>query len=931
MSDLARWIDGLDAGAVVVCLDCCHAGKVLGQRDPTPAPAARNMELRPALLQRMSGQGRYLIASCDEGQKSYECADLGHGLFTFYLLRGIAGEADRDGDGRVGLAELFNYVSLAVSRDARQRFGCEQKPWTSATWADETYISSVHSRTLVAEPDPLERLWREQGAAAAVQEIERTIPGADEESVQRSLRLLGRMKESTGIPAIFRCLAHASEAVRKEARSALHALNWEIVVGTVEELARSGDPVAMTAVLDGLNAFEAHPQVVGLLDRLVVPLKGDLRNRAVLLLKRKRLGLGLEKVTALFREIQSPYQPRKALGQGPFTASYLARAEGSELDVVVRVLLPEFVQQPHVRAGFFDLCMQSLHFVHENLVLTREARAFPGHEIYYAVRDYINGVTLQTVLESGKRFEPAQAVQILRQTAAALTPLHRKGIYHGGIKPSNIFLCADDHVVLGDPSLHIQGVGVALDCLAYDYRYAPPELFRAGEAPGPAADFYALGCVAYELFCGAPPFVSDSWHELTNRHVHEPIRFPDPAPLICRLGIAEDFLLPLLAKSASDRFSSLKDVIQALDLLPGHFHTCSSTRASPLVRDASIVNYQGAQSVLDFDRTGASVTGESDAGTPPSEAKPEELPQIPGYKVLQVLGQGGMGTVYKAEQKSLNREVVLKAVRLGTERSSLFGARLQREAMVIGQLQHPNIVQVFDIIERQGQAFLVMELVEGGDLARKLAEGPLPFREAAELVATLSRAVHYAHQQHVLHRDLKPSNVLLTSEGEPKITDFGLAKRLKQLGDDAALTDPGTPMGTPHYMAPEQFQGRADPATDVYGLGTILYELLTGLRAFSPSLDPAQLMFRILQERPTPPISLRPSIPPELETVCLKCLEKDPARRYASAAALAEDLECWLQGEPIAARPPSMWQRLARFFTFGRSGKPPPGDRARGA
>src|SRR5262249_45049538 len=152
------------------------------------------------------------------------------------------------------------------------------------------------------------------------------------------------------------------------------------------------DATAMTSVLDGLNAFEAHLQVVGLLDRLVVLLKGDLRNRTILLLERKRLALGLEKVSALFREIQSPYQLRKALGQGLFAASYLARAEGTELDVVVRVLRPEFVQQPHVRAAYFDLCQQSLHFVHESLVLTREARAFPEREVYFCVRDYVNGV-----------------------------------------------------------------------------------------------------------------------------------------------------------------------------------------------------------------------------------------------------------------------------------------------------------------------------------------------------------------------------------------------------------------------------------------------------------------------------------------------------------------------------------------------------------
>src|SRR5262249_26518213 len=274
------------------------------------------------------------------------------------------------------------------------------------------------------------------------------------------LRLLGRIKEPAGIPAIFRCLGHASEAVRKEARSALHAFGWETVVAALEGLARRGDPAGMTAVLDGLNAFEAHAQVVGLLDRLVVLLKGDLRNRAILLLERKRLGLGLDRVAALFREIQSPYQIQKVLGQGLFTESYLARDENTGLEVVVRVLRPEFASQPHVRARFLDLSNQSVHLVHEKLALTREARAFPDQHIYFAVRDYIAGVTLQRVLERGKRFAPARVVYILRQVAEALTPLHRKAGCHGGIKPSNIFLCEGGRrVVLGDPGLPVCGIG----------------------------------------------------------------------------------------------------------------------------------------------------------------------------------------------------------------------------------------------------------------------------------------------------------------------------------------------------------------------------------------------------------------------------------------------------------------------------------------
>ena len=291
----------------------------------------------------------------------------------------------------------------------------------------------------------------------------------------------------------------------------------------------SGDAEQFGAVLDGLAAFEAHREIVTLLDRLVTLLKGDQRNRTIFLLERKQQSLDLERIAELFRESHSPYQIKKALGQGLCTAAYLVRDESSELDVVVRVLRPELVNSPQIRAQFLDLSRRSVKTGSSEPGLTREVRAFPDRHIYFVVRDYVDGVTLQKLLESGRVFSPDQIMKILRQLLRALAPLHANGIMHGSIKPSNIFLCGEDRVILGDLALPLRGFSVQLDRLSYDYRYAPPEMFRQDGALGPWSDFYALGCVAYELACGAPPFVSDNHFELAGQHVREAARPAQPA------------------------------------------------------------------------------------------------------------------------------------------------------------------------------------------------------------------------------------------------------------------------------------------------------------------------------------------------------------------------------------------------------------------
>jgi serine/threonine-protein kinase len=304
--------------------------------------------------------------------------------------------------------------------------------------------------------------------------------------------------------------------------------------------------------------------------------------------------------------------------------------------------------------------------------------------------------------------------------------------------------------------------------------------------------------------------------------------------------------------------------------------------------------------------------------TRPAVGPPFQLPadkKGPRYQVLRRLGRGGMGVVYEAIQTSVRRTVALKMVLAGTEADTQERARFRVEAEAIGRLQHPNIVQIYEVGETGGRPFLSMEFVGGGSLAQKLDGTPLPEAEAAQLIETLALAINQAHQSQIIHRDLKPSNVLLTADGTPKITDFGLAKLL--MGDDQSLTPTDAIVGTPSYMAPEQAGARQTeigPAADVYALGAILYECLTGRPPFR-GVTAAETIHQVLFDDPVPPSRVRPKVSRDLETICLKCLHKRPAARYPCAKALAEDLCRFRNGEPIVARPLS---RLGRTIRWAR-------------
>jgi WD40 repeat protein/tRNA A-37 threonylcarbamoyl transferase component Bud32 len=291
---------------------------------------------------------------------------------------------------------------------------------------------------------------------------------------------------------------------------------------------------------------------------------------------------------------------------------------------------------------------------------------------------------------------------------------------------------------------------------------------------------------------------------------------------------------------------------------------------------------------------------------------PAEWPAIPGYEILGELGRGGMGVVYKARQVKLNRTVAVKMILAGPFTGPEDLTRFRTEAEAAARLQHPNIVQVHEVGEQDGRPYVVLEYVDGGGLAARLGGTPLPAREAAELVETLARAMHYAHSRGVVHRDLKPANVLLTADGAPKVSDFGLAKRLDQ-SDGPTLS--GSVVGTPSYMAPEQAAGKSKeigPAADVYALGAILYELLTGRPPFHAA-TPLDTLYQVVHQDPVPVRRLNPANHRDLETVCLMCLEKDSARRYPSALALTEDLRRFLTHRPILARPAAAWERGWRW------------------
>src|SRR6266545_985698 len=295
-------------------------------------------------------------------------------------------------------------------------------------------------------------------------------------------------------------------------------------------------------------------------------------------------------------------------------------------------------------------------------------------------------------------------------------------------------------------------------------------------------------------------------------------------------------------------------------------------------------------------------------GATRSERLAKILGELGDYELLEEIGRGGQGVVFRARQKSLNRTVALKVIGLGQWATKAHLKRFRREAEAAASLDHPCIVPIYEVGERDGSCYFSMKFVEGGQLDEVIRRTPMPIRQAAELIAKVARTVHYAHEHGILHRDIKPGNILLDAKGEPHLTDFGLARLLES---ESTITRTLEVMGTPSYMAPEQASGetaKLTSGTDVYGLGAVLYQLLTGDPPFAGGTTYETIRL-LLNTEPRQPRLWNRKVDRDLSTICLKCLEKDPKRRYSSALALAEDLERWLRHEPIRARHTGVFTR----------------------
>jgi serine/threonine protein kinase len=563
------------------------------------------------------------------------------------------------------------------------------------------------------------------------------------------------------------------------------------------------------------------------------------------------------------------YEIIELIGCGRFFGLvYKARQLSLNRVVTLKMSLAQIRPGSEQLAGFRREAETLASLQHPNIV-----QVFAFGEQYgqpYIAMEYVDGGTLaERLLDTP--LPARRAAELVVPLARAMHFAHQKGIVHGALRPFNVLLTAD-----GVPKITNFGLGeilegdssAAANKRALLYRltsYLAPEQTegRAAEV-GPPTDVYALGAMLYELLTGRTPCGAETVSEFL-----EQVRALEPPP--------PSHWQPGLPRSLD------AVCLRCLQKCPGQRYASAEALAEDLQRFLTS-----------------------------NQTRTDEFELIPGYEMLEELGRGGLGIVHKARQVNLDRLVALKVFNANLSRASLNRIRSANRAMA--RLQHPNILQVYDSGERDGLLYIAEELVEGVSLDKQSAGLPQPPREAARLLETLARAIHHAHEHNIVHRNLKPRVVLLTPLGIPKISSFELAKLLDETPPETAEEEGY--VGTPTYMAPEQAAGRVaeiGPPTDVYALGNILYQLLTGQPPFRPGDNLVELLSQLRSQQPVAPSLLQPHVPPALEAICLKCLHKKPAQRYQSALDLAEDLGRFLAGVTRAQRG-GFWRRLANWI-----------------
>jgi serine/threonine protein kinase len=556
------------------------------------------------------------------------------------------------------------------------------------------------------------------------------------------------------------------------------------------------------------------------------------------------------------------YEIVSELGRGAMGIVYKAWQQGAKRHVALKVIRDGFLAGPEHRRRFKIEAEAAAQFQHPNLIRIYEVDEHQG--VMYFSMELGEGGSLDRKL-AGKPLPVRKAAELARTLAEAVHYAHEKKIIHRDLKPGNIVLTAD-----GRPLVTDFGLAKRLDCdsaptltnaVMGTAAYMPPEQAR-GDAKnvGPPADVYSLGAILYELLSGQPPFQAANLEAILQLVVYQ-----EPPPL---------------TRKRQDVPAELEAIcLKCMEKEPGSRYASAHALAEDLRRF---------------------LAGESPTVKPVTEwDRQVRWARQAGFEILDVLGGSRhFGIVYKARQIRLNRTIILKTVATRTSPNSLETARFRREGQTLAQLEHPNIVHVYDLGEHAGQAYMATEYVEGGTLAEKLLETPWPPRQAVSLVVTLARAVHYAHQRGVVHHALRPFNILLTAEDIPKITNFGLDWLLEVEPRDRDRSRP-TLHHITNYMAPEQTTTSSSEigwAADIYALGAILYELLTG-RAPITADDLPEFLRRVRMESAPPPSQWRADLPRSLDAICLNCLRKNPSERYSSAEVLAEALQKFLTGD----------------------------------